>query len=99
MLFIPENNPSDKSIQELAKLHSILPSSILILRGFLFLPLPYMLFISLQNITLPEWTTLNMISPILGSILAILFLGENNVKKLSINENNNIFSTFLARKF
>ena len=50
--------------------------SILILRGFLFLPLPYMLFISLQNITLPEWTTLNMISPILGSILAILFLGE-----------------------
>mgnify|MGYP003326697259 CR=1 FL=1 len=35
-----------------------------------------MLFISLQNITLPEWTTLNMISPILGSILAILFLGE-----------------------
>ena len=50
--------------------------SILTLRGFLFLPLPYMLFISLQNITLPEWTTLNMISPILGSILAILFLGE-----------------------
>ena len=49
---------------------------ILIFRGFLFLPLPYMLFISLQNITLPEWTTLNMISPILGSILAILFLGE-----------------------
>ncbi len=47
--------------------------SILILRGFLFLPLPYMLFISLQNITLPEWTTLNMISPILGSILAIRF--------------------------
>ena len=44
--------------------------------GFLFLPLPYMLFISLQNISLPEWTTLNMISPILGSILAILFLGE-----------------------
>ena len=35
-----------------------------------------MLFISLQNISLPEWTTLNMISPILGSILAILFLGE-----------------------
>ena len=35
-----------------------------------------MLFVSLQNISLPEWTTLNMISPILGSILAILFLGE-----------------------
>ena len=50
--------------------------SILALRGFLFLPLPYMLFISLKNISLPEWTTLNMISPILGSILAILFLGE-----------------------
>ena len=50
--------------------------SVLILRGFLFLPLPYMLFVSLQNISLPEWTTLNMISPILGSILAILFLGE-----------------------
>ncbi len=50
--------------------------SILMLRGFLFLPLPYMLFISLQNISLPEWTTINMISPILGSILAILFLGE-----------------------
>ena len=48
--------------------------SVLIFRGFLFLPLPYMLFLSLQNISLPEWTTLNIISPILGSIFVIFFL-------------------------
>jgi len=50
--------------------------TILIIRGTIFLPIPFILFISLQNISLAEWTTLNMLSPILGMILAIIFLKE-----------------------
>ena len=49
---------------------------ILIIRGAIFLPIPFILFVSLQNISLAEWTTLHMISPILGMILAIIFLKE-----------------------
>ena len=66
--------------------------SVLIFRGFLFLPLPYMLFLSLQNISLPEWTTLNMISPILGSIFAIFFLKE----KINIFSITAIFLGFIG---
>ena len=50
--------------------------TILIIRGAIFLPIPFILFVSLQNISLAEWTTLHMISPILGMILAIIFLKE-----------------------
>ena len=50
--------------------------TILIIRGTIFLPIPFILFVSLQNISLAEWTTLNMLSPILGMILAIIFLKE-----------------------
>ena len=66
--------------------------SILVFRGFLFLPLPYMLFLSLQNISLPEWTTLNMISPILGSIFGIFFLKE----KINIFTTGAIFFGFVG---
>ena len=38
--------------------------------------IPFILFVSLQNISLAEWTTLNMLSPILGFNWAIIFLKE-----------------------
>ena len=66
------------------------------LRGFLFLPLPYMLFISLQNISLPEWTTLNMISPILGSILVLAATEESIYKGILLL---NFYSLGLALPF
>ena len=38
--------------------------------------MPFITFISLKNITLPEFTTLNMSSPLVGSIYAMFFLKE-----------------------
>tara|TARA_B100001769_G_C22073561_1_gene578000 strand:- start:381 stop:1256 length:876 start_codon:yes stop_codon:yes gene_type:complete len=50
--------------------------SIPIIRGLIFAPMPFITFISLKNITLPEFTTLNMAAPIIGSIYATIFLKE-----------------------
>ncbi len=47
-----------------------------ILRGLIFIPMPYIAFISLKNISLPEFTTLNMASPIFATILSLIFLRE-----------------------
>ena len=47
-----------------------------LIRGLIFLPLPFFTFISLKNITLPEYTTLNMTAPIFASLSAIFFLKE-----------------------
>ena len=38
--------------------------------------MPFITFISLKNITLPEFTTLNMAAPLFGAIYAIIFLNE-----------------------
>ena len=38
--------------------------------------MPFITFISLENIKLPEFTTLNMVSPLIASVLAIFFLNE-----------------------
>ena len=45
-------------------------------RSILFAPMPYIAFVSLKNISLPEYTTLNMSAPIFGSILGIFLLKE-----------------------
>ena len=45
-------------------------------RGFLFTPMPFIVFISLKNISLPEFTTINMASPIFAGIFSIFFLKE-----------------------
>ena len=45
-------------------------------RGLIFAPLPFITFISLKNISLPEYTTLNMSSPIFAGIIAIILLNE-----------------------
>ncbi len=50
--------------------------SIPIIRSVIFAPMPFITFISLENIKLPEFTTLNMVSPLLASVLAIFFLNE-----------------------
>tara|TARA_B110000438_G_scaffold194332_1_gene185937 strand:+ start:93 stop:737 length:645 start_codon:yes stop_codon:yes gene_type:complete len=42
----------------------------------MFAPLPFITFISLKNISLPEFTTLNMSSPLIASIFAYIFLKE-----------------------
>ena len=47
-----------------------------LIRGLLFAPMPLITFISLKNISLPEFTTINMSSPIFAGILSILFLKE-----------------------
>ncbi len=50
--------------------------SIPIIRSIIFAPMPFITFISLENIKLPEFTTLNMVSPLIASVLAIFFLNE-----------------------
>ena len=45
-------------------------------RGLLFAPMPFITFLALRNISLPEYTTLNMSSPFIASIFAIFFLKE-----------------------
>ena len=47
-----------------------------LIRGVLFAPMPLFTFIALKNITLPEYTTLNMSSPLIAVLLAIFFLKE-----------------------
>jgi len=47
-----------------------------LIRGLLFTPMPLITFISLKNISLPEFTTINMSSPIFAGILSIIFLKE-----------------------
>ena len=47
-----------------------------LLRGLLFAPMPFITFLSLKNISLPEFTTINMSSPIFAGILSIIFLKE-----------------------
>ena len=45
-------------------------------RSLLFAPMPFVTFVALKNISLPEFTTLNMSSPLFGSIYAIFLLKE-----------------------
>ena len=47
-----------------------------IIRGILNVPLPLTAFIALENIKLPEFTTLNMTAPLMGTFFAIIFLKE-----------------------
>ena len=47
-----------------------------IIRGILNIPLPLTAFIALENIKLPEFTTLNMTAPLMGTIFAIFLLKE-----------------------
>ena len=57
-----------------------------IIRSILFLPIPFFTFVSLKHITLPEFTTLNMSSPIFAVIISIFILKEklNNLIILSL---------------
>ena len=50
---------------------------IIILRGVLFLPLPFIAFTALGNISLPEFTTLVMCSPVFAVLFSLLVLNEN----------------------
>jgi len=47
-----------------------------LIRGLIFAPMPFITFISLKNISLPEFTTLNMSSPLIGAIYGFIFLKE-----------------------
>ena len=55
------------------------------IRGIIFAPMPLITFISLKNITLPEFTTLNMAAPLFGAIYAIIFLNEKLNKYIYIS--------------
>ena len=50
--------------------------SIPLIRGLIFAPMPFITFISLENISLPEFTTLNMSAPLIGAIYGFIFLKE-----------------------
>ena len=47
-----------------------------IIRGILNIPLPLTAFVALENIKLPEFTTLNMTAPLMGTIFAVFLLKE-----------------------
>ena len=47
-----------------------------IIRGLIFAPMPFITFVTLKNITLPEYTTLNMSAPIFAILMALIFLKE-----------------------
>ena len=66
-----------------------------IIRGMIFAPMPYITFISLKHISLPEFTTLNMSAPLVGSIYAFIFLNEKLNKYIYIS----IFIGFLGVLF
>jgi len=66
-----------------------------IFRGFLNIPLPFIAFITLEQIKLPEFTTLNMTAPLMGTIFAIFLLNE----KLNILTYLSLFIGFLGVLF
>ena len=45
-------------------------------RSVIFAPMPFITFVSLKNISLPEFTTLNMSAPMIAAIFAYFFLKE-----------------------
>ena len=47
-----------------------------LIRGLIFAPMPFITFISLKHISLPEFTTLNMTAPLIGAIYGFIFLKE-----------------------
>lgn len=47
-----------------------------IIRGILNIPLPFIAFFTLEQIQLPEFTTLNMTAPLMAMVFAIFFLNE-----------------------
>ena len=50
--------------------------SIPLLRGVLLAPMPFIVFLALANISLPEFTVINMSSPVFAGILSLIFLKE-----------------------
>ena len=66
-----------------------------IFRGFLNIPLPFIAFITLEQIKLPEFTTLNMTAPLMATIFAIFLLNE----KLNILTYLSLFIGFLGVLF
>ena len=56
-----------------------------LIRGVLFAPMPLFTFIALKNITLPEYTTLNMSSHLIAALLAIFFLKEKFITYIIIS--------------
>ena len=47
-----------------------------LIRSFFLAPIPFFTFISLKNMSLPEFTTINMSAPIFGGLLSIIFLKD-----------------------
>ena len=66
-----------------------------IARGILNIPLPFTAFIALENIKLPEFTTLNMTAPLMGTVFAVFFLKE----KLNLYTYLSLFLGFVGVNF
>ncbi len=69
--------------------------SIPLIRGLFFAPLPFITFVALKNITLPEYTTLNMVAPMFAAIIAFFYLKE----KLNIYVYLSLFFGFVGVLF
>ena len=50
--------------------------SVVLFKIYYFAPMPFITFACLKNISLPEFTTLNMSSPMIAAIFAYFFLKE-----------------------
>ena len=66
-----------------------------LIRGVLNIPLPLTAFVALENIKLPEFTTLNMTAPLMGTIFAFFFLKE----KLNQYTYLSLFTGFIGVTF
>ncbi len=66
-----------------------------LIRGVLNIPLPLIAFVALENIKLPEFTTLNMTAPLMGTIFAFFFLKE----KLNQYTYLSLFTGFIGVTF
>ena len=49
---------------------------VVIFRSITFAPMPFITFISLKHISLPEFTTLNIAAPLIAAVFAYIFLKE-----------------------
>ena len=67
-----------------------------ILRGVIFIPMPFLSFWALKNVSLPEFTTLTMVAPIFSIFFSIFILKEKFNWFLAISLSFGIFGVLLV---
>ena len=67
-----------------------------ILRGLIFIPMPFLSFWALKNVSLPEFTTLTMAAPIFSILFSVFILKEKFNWLLAISLSLGIFGVLLV---